>query len=88
MEHALDILNEFSENAGSKISINKTKCILFGTLRNLYDEFFGVEITNKAIGCLEMFIGHDKEECFNNWMKIYRDIEILFESWNLGMEEH
>ena len=26
--------------------------------------------------------GHDKLECYNkNWMKVYHDVEKLFESW-------
>ena len=29
-----------------------------------------------------IYIGHDKEECYNkNWMKVYGNIEKLFESW-------
>lgn len=41
-----------------------------------------VEIANKAARCLGIFICHDKEECYNNnWIKIYHDIEKLFESW-------
>lgn len=29
-----------------------------------------------------IYIGHNKEECYNkNWMKIYHDMEKLFESW-------
>ena len=29
-----------------------------------------------------MYIGHDKIECYDkNWMKVYHDIETLFESW-------
>lgn len=40
MEHALNILHEFCENAGSKININKTECILLETLKkNLYNVF-------------------------------------------------
>lgn len=41
-----------------------------------------VKIANKVARCLGIFIGHDKEECYNNnWIKIYQDIEKLFESW-------
>lgn len=41
-----------------------------------------VKIANKAARCLGICIGHDKEECYNNnWIKIYQDIEKLFESW-------
>ena len=82
MKHALDVLNEFCKHAGSKININKTECILLGTLKNLYDELYGIKTTNKAVRCLGIFIGHDKVECYNkNWMKVYHDVEKLFESW-------
>lgn len=41
-----------------------------------------VKIVNKVVRCLGIFIGYDKEECFNNnWIKIYYDIEKLFEFW-------
>lgn len=50
--------------------------------KDMYDEINGVKATNKAVRCLCIYIGHDKEECYNkNWMKIYHDIEKLFESW-------
>ena len=45
-----------------------------------YDEILGIKVTNKAVKCLGFYIGHDKEECYNkNWMKIYHDMEKLFE---------
>lgn len=41
-----------------------------------------VKIVNKVVRCLGIFIGYDKEECYNNnWIKIYYDIEKLFEFW-------
>lgn len=41
-----------------------------------------VKIVNKVVRCLGIFIGYDKEKCFNNnWIKIYYDIEKLFEFW-------
>lgn len=47
----------------------------------MYGETNGVKATNKAVRCLGIFIGQDKEECYNkNWMKIYHGIEKLFES--------
>lgn len=57
MDHALNILNEFCENAWSKIDIlNKIECILLRTLKILYNELFGVNISNKAVRCLEIWI--------------------------------
>ena len=37
------------------------------------------KVTNKTVKCLVIYtyIGHDKIE---NWMKVYHDIETLFES--------
>ena len=50
------------------------------------------KVTNKAVKCLGIYIGHDKEECYNkNWMKIYHDMVTLFESWKeilLYLEKH
>lgn len=31
----------------------------------MYDEINGVKATNKAVRCLGIFIGQDKEECYN-----------------------
>lgn len=57
---------------------------MLGSLKNLYDELYGIKTTNKAVRCLGIFIGHDKVECYNkNWMKIYHDVEKLFESWKI-----
>lgn len=82
LDLSLKIINEFCNHAGSKININKTECILLGGLKDMYDEINGIKATHKAVRCLGIYIGHDKEECYNkNWMKIYHDMEKLFESW-------
>ena len=85
-------VHEFCNHAGSKININKTECILLGPLKEAYDEILGIKVTNKAVKCLGIYIGHDKEECYNkNWMKIYHDMVTLFESWKeilLYLEKH
>ena len=76
-------VHEFCNHAGSKINTNKTECILLGPLKEAYDEILGIKVTNKAVKCLGIYIGQDKEECYNkNWMKIC-DMEKLFESWKI-----
>ena len=51
-------------------------------MESLFDELNGIRITNGAIKCLGIYIGHDKLDCYNkNWMKVYHDVEKLFESW-------
>lgn len=45
-------------------------------------EVCDISVTNNAVRCLCIFIGHNKEQCYNfNWLKIYEDMEKLFESW-------
>ena len=82
MKNALDTINTFCGIAGSKINIDKTECILIGDIKNKFEKIFEIKVTKKAIRCLGFYIGHDKEECYNqNWMRIYHNIENFFESW-------
>ena len=48
-------------------------------MKSLYDELNGVRVTNGAVKCLGIYIGHDK--LIKNWTKVYHDVEKLFESW-------
>ena len=69
-------------HAGSTINISKTECILLGPLKGSYRNIEGINVTDKAVKCLGIYLGHDKIECYSkNWMKIYHDTEKLFESW-------
>ena len=80
--HDVETIDIFCKHAGSKINIDKTECILFGNLRGMYNNINGIHVNTTVIKCLGIYIGHDKEECYNrNWMKIYHDMEKLFESW-------
>ena len=55
---------------------------LIWDLKNKCEKIFEIKVTKKAIRCIGIYIGYDKEECYNqNWMRIYHDIEKLFESW-------
>lgn len=48
----------------------------------MFTDIEGITVTNKSVKCLGIHVGHDKIECYNkNWMKIYHDIDTLFESW-------
>lgn len=82
MKHALEVLNKYCKHGGSKKNIRETEYILLGTLKNLYGELYVIRNTNKAVRCLEIFIAHNKvENSKKYWMKIYHDIEKIFESW-------
>lgn len=53
-----------------------------GNLKDKHEIIEGVKVTNSAVRCLGIHIGHDKNKCNElNWMKTYNDMEKLFESW-------
>ena len=80
--HGIETIKSFCLHAGSKINISKTECILLGRLKGTFDNIDGIKVNTSSIKCLGIYIGHDKEECYNkNWMKVYGNIEKLFESW-------
>ena len=82
LKHGLETIKSFCLHAGSKINISKTECILLGTLKNAFNDINGIKVNTSSIKCLGIYMGHDKVECYNkNWMKVYDNMEKLFESW-------
>ena len=83
MDHALREIDYFSRVSGMKLNISKTECILMGSLKdNPNVQTHGVKINKTCIKTLGVYIGHDKELCYqNNWIKYISDMEKLFESW-------
>lgn len=82
LKQAIKTIDIFCKLAGSKINLSKTECVLLGTLKNQYNNVEGIHVTNQSVKCLGIHIGHDKIECYNkNWMKIFHEMETLFESW-------
>ena len=80
--HGIETIKSFCLHAGSKINISKTECILLGRLKGTFDNIDGIKVNTSSIKCLGIYVGHDKEECYNKyWMKVYGNIEKLFESW-------
>lgn len=68
LKHALETINKFCIHAGSKVNISKTECIALGPFKNMFTEIEGISVTNKAVKCLGIHVGHDKIECYNkNW---------------------
>ena len=82
LEKALINIQNFCDHAGSKINMTKTQCILLGNLKDRYEEISGIKTTNDAVSCLGIYVGHNKTQFYKlNWIKIYEDMERLFESW-------
>ena len=82
LDASLDVIRLFCNITGTKANIAKTQCILLGGLKNKHDKLFGIDITNRAVKCLGIYIGHDKSECYKlNWVNTVNDMEKLFESW-------
>ena len=82
LRQAITTIENFCKHAGSKVNIAKTECILLGPLKDRYTNIQGINVNDKCLKCLGIYIGHDKEECYNkNWMNVYHEMEKLFETW-------
>lgn len=82
LKRAFQTVELFCCQAGSEINSNISQCILMGNLKDKHVIKEGVKVTNSAVRCLGIHLGHDKTK-YNelNWMKTYNDMEKLFESW-------
>lgn len=70
LDKAIETVKSFCDHAGSKVNLNKTQCILLGKLKDKHSNIGEINVTNDAVRCLGIFIGHDKEQCFDlNWKK-------------------
>lgn len=50
--------------------IRKNQCILLGNLKDKSKEVSNIIVTNNAVRCLCIFIGHNKEQCYDlHWLK-------------------
>ena len=82
LDKSLKVIHSFCNITGTKVNIAKTQCILLGGLKNRHAKLFGIDITNRAVKCLGIHIGHDKDECYKkNWINTVNDMEKLFETW-------
>lgn len=48
MKHSIYTIDKFSKLAGSKINLSKTECILFGNLKDQFDNLKGIKEANEA----------------------------------------
>ena len=72
----------FCDHAGSKLNVQKTECILLGNLKNKYDKIDGIKVTNGAVKCLGIYLGHNQDECYTkNWLEKYDQVQNIFEVW-------
>ncbi len=82
LDVAIDTVNKFSAVAGPKLNKDKTEGILLGTLKNTVIEYSGIKFTNNAVRALGVYIGHDRQKCYEkNWTNKLEKIKIIFERW-------
>ena len=68
LSHAVNTINLFCQNAGSRINLKKTECIPLGTLKDQYHPVEGIKVSKHEVKCLGIYIGHDKIEYYNQKM--------------------
>ena len=55
---------------------------MLGIFKDKHETTEGINVTKTYVKSLGIYIGHDRVECYNkNWMKTYREMEKLSESW-------
>ena len=82
LKTAIDTIEQFSQVAGPKLNKDKTEGILLGPLKDTINEIHGIKFTNKAVRCLGIYVGHDKNECHDrNWTDRINKLMKVFERW-------
>lgn len=72
----------FCKQAGSKVNLSKTQCILLGSLKDKFTDVGCTNTTNDTVWCLSMHIGHNKNQFYElNWLHTIQNMKKLFESW-------
>ncbi len=82
LDEAINTVNKFSEVAGPILNKEKTEGILLGTLKNTVLAHNGIKFTNDAVRALGIYIGHDKEKCYEkNWTEKIEKMKLVLEKW-------
>lgn len=79
------LLKKPSKTAGPNLNIEKTECILTGKFIKTYETetvIEGVKINRKSIKSLGIYLGHDKDECYNkNWTSKLEKLSRILSVW-------
>ena len=63
------------------LNIDKTECLLMGSLKNRYRNIAGINICSYT-KCLGIYIGHDMDECVQkNWYHKIKELEKALHVW-------
>ena len=81
VRHVIDIMNKFSVEAGSKLNIQRSECMLFRPLRNVCNHIDGIRITTEPVKILGIDLGHIKEQSLEkNWQDRIDNMSKMFDS--------
>ena len=81
VENAVKIIEEFGSVSGMSLNIDKTECLLLGSLKNRYRNIFGIKVCSYT-KCLGIYIGHDRDICVQkNWYDKIKDLEKILHVW-------
>lgn len=87
LKNALETIQQFSKVAGPNLNIEKTECILTGKFIKTYETetvIEGVKINRKSIKSLGIYLGHDKDECYNkNWTSKLENFSRILSVWKI-----
>ena len=57
LQYTLSTIREFCSHAGSKVNIEKTECVLLGSLKNTFQNVYNIKVNTTCIKCLGIYLG-------------------------------
>lgn len=79
---AVQTVDKFCNISGMKLNKQKSEGIWLGSLKDFPEIFEGIKFTRKAIRILDVYLGHDKEQCHEeNWLNKINRIKNSIHVW-------
>ena len=75
VENAIKVIEEFGTVSGMSLNLEKTECLLMGSLRNKWESISGIKVCSYT-KCLGIYIGHELNICLQkNWYDKIKELE-------------
>ena len=85
LQKILEVIKDFSIHAGTKLNLNKTECLLTGSLSTKYaneNTIHGIHIAKENVKSLGIYLGHDKTKCYeSNWTNKLEKLKRILSVW-------
>jgi hypothetical protein len=78
----LNVINEYSAYAGTKLNVKKSEGMWLGNNRECDGNVCGIRFDKNPIRCLGIYVGYNKNACKEkNWLEKLNKIEQILNGW-------